>query len=111
MHAEARTAIWAYASDMEAEFEVEASIEHEYVVRAVADGESIESRFRVEPGVLEQLGLEGADERQVVRQTAVFLATHQPVMDFPPMLDLADIIASYDDYPEQLRLQLAAEPD
>lgn len=97
---------------MEAEFEVEASIEHEYLVRAVSDdGESIESRFRVEPGVLEQLGLEGADERQVIRQTAVFLAAHQPVMDFPPMLDLADIIASYDDYPEQLRLQLAAEPD
>ena len=96
---------------MEAEFEVEASVEHEYLVRAVSDGESIESRFRVEPGVLEQLGLEGADERQVVRQTAVFLAAHQPVIDFPPMLDLADIIASYDDYPEQLRLQLAAEPD
>lgn len=86
-------------------------MEHEYLVRADSDGESIESRFRVDPGVLEQLGLEGADERQVVRQTAVFLAGHQPVIDFPPMLDLADVLASYDDYPEQLRLLLAAEPD
>ena len=96
---------------MEAEFEVESLFEHEYLVRAVSEGESIESRFRVDPDVLEQLGLVGADERQVVKQSAVFLATHQPVIDFPPMLDLADIIASYDDYPERLRLQLAAEPD
>lgn len=71
----------------------------------------IESRIRVEPDVLEQLGLQGTDEEQVDRETAVFLAGHQSVIDFPPMLDLADIIASYDDYPEQLRLQLAAEPD
>lgn len=102
---------WAYASGMEAQFEVEALIEHEYLVRAHSEGEWIESRFRVEPGVLEELELEGADERQVVRQTAVFLAAHQPIIDFPPMLDLADIIASYDDYPGQLRRQLAAEPD
>ncbi|MDQ0822533.1 hypothetical protein QFZ79_000271 [Arthrobacter sp. V4I6] len=94
---------------MEAQFEVEALIEHEYLVRTQAEGEVIESRFRVDPGVLEQLELEGADERQVVRQTAVFLATHQPIIDFPPMLDLADVIASYDDYPERLRRQLAAE--
>ncbi len=94
---------------MEAQFEVEMLFEHEYLVRAQAEGEVIESRIRVEPGVLEQLGVEGADERQVVRETAVFLAGHQPVIDFPPMLDLADLIASYDDFPEQLRRHLAAD--
>jgi hypothetical protein len=96
---------------MEAQFEVEALLEHEYLVRAQADGEVVVSRFRVDPGVLEQLELEGADEEQVIRETAVFLAAHQPVIDFPPMLDLADVIASYDDYPERLRLQLAAGSD
>lgn len=96
----------AYASDMEVQFEVELVFEHEYLVRAQVEGELIESRIRVEPDVLEQLGLQGTDERQVVRETAVFLAGHQPVIDFPPMLDLTDVIASYDDFPEQLRLQL-----
>lgn len=103
-----RGASVAYPSDMEAKFEVESLFEHEYLVRARAEGEVIESRIRVEPDVLEQLGLQGADERRVVRETAVFLAGHQPVIDFPPMLDLADVIASYDDFPEQLKRQLAA---
>lgn len=83
--------------------------EHEYLLRAEAEGEVIESRVMVEPGVLEQLGLKGADERQVVRETAVFLAGHQPVIDFPPMLDLVDVIASYDDFPEQLRRHFRAD--
>lgn len=83
--------------------------EHEYLVRARAAGEVIETRIMVEPGVLEQLGLEGADERQVVKETAVFLAGHQPLIDFPPLLDLADVIASYDDFPEQLRRHLPAD--
>jgi hypothetical protein len=87
--------------------EVEMLFEHEYLVRARAEGEVIESRFRVEPDALEQLGLEGADERRVVKESAVFLAGHQPVIDFPPMVDLGDLIASYEDFPELLRARLA----
>ncbi|GAA1775646.1 hypothetical protein GCM10009712_24430 [Pseudarthrobacter sulfonivorans] len=53
-------------------FEVEMLFEHEYLVRAWAEGEVIESRIRVEPGVLAQLGLEGADERRVVKEARCF---------------------------------------
>jgi hypothetical protein len=96
---------------MQAQYEVEPLFEHEheYVVRARAEGQVIESRIRAEPDVLEQLGLQGTDEEQVDRETAVFLAGHQSVIDLPPMLDLADVIASYDDFPEQLRRHFTAD--
>ena len=89
---------------MEAKFEVEPLLEHEYLVRAQIEGEVIESRIRV--GRTGAAGVAGTDERRVVSETAVFLAGRQPVIDFPPMLDLADVIASYDDFPEQLKRQL-----
>jgi hypothetical protein len=53
-------------------------------------------------GVLEQVGLEGADERRVVKEAAVLLAAHQPVMDFAPTIGLGDLIANYEDFPERL---------
>jgi hypothetical protein len=35
--------------------------------------------------------LADADEDELVRQTAVYLAERQPVEDFPPMLDLLEV--------------------
>lgn len=35
--------------------------------------------------------LEDAEEDELVRQTAVYLAERQPVEDFPPMLDLLEV--------------------
>ena len=57
--------------------------------------------------MLEQLGLEGAVERRVVKEAAVLLAAHQPVMDFAFMIGLGDLIASYEDFPEHLTKRLA----
>ncbi|GDY28491.1 hypothetical protein [Gandjariella thermophila] len=86
-----------------ARFDVEAVAEHEYLVRAASGADSAESRFSVDPGVLDELGVTGVEERTVVEHTAAFLAERQPVEDFPPIIDLDDVIASYDDYPDQLR--------
>jgi hypothetical protein len=35
--------------------------------------------------------LADADEDELVRQIAVYLAERQPVEDFPPMLDLLEV--------------------
>ncbi|SDM03614.1 hypothetical protein [Arthrobacter sp. ok362] len=93
---------------MTKQFDVEPVTEHQYLVRAHTDSGIIESWFRADPETLEQLGLTNADELQVVEQTAVYLAGRQPVEDFPPMLDLLDVMASYEDYPEHIRRQLGA---
>jgi hypothetical protein len=91
---------------MSEQFSVEPVTEHQFVVRATTEGGVIESWFRADPEVIEELGLDDVDEADIVKQTAVFLAGHQPVEDFPPMLDLVDVMASYDDYADTIRGQL-----
>lgn len=78
--------------------EVEAQGDHEYVVRLEGDGERAESWFRIAPECLPQLGAAAEDEESVVRRTVEFLARHQAVPDFPSMVELEDVIASYDDF-------------
>ncbi|SHF16182.1 hypothetical protein [Streptoalloteichus hindustanus] len=93
---------------MTQQFLVEPVAEHEYLVRTEAEGQTVECRFHVDPSVLEQLGVSTADEQRVVEQSAVFLAQRQPIIDFPWLVDLQDFVASYEDYPEELRRLLAS---
>lgn len=87
---------------MSEQFSVEYVTGHQFiVVRTNTEGGILESWIRADPDVIEELGLKGVDELEIVRQTAVFLAGHQPVEDFPPMLDFVDVMASYEDYAEQ----------
>jgi AhpD family alkylhydroperoxidase len=88
------------------QFEVESIAEHEYLIRITAEADTAESQFSVDPRVLAELGLTGSDEAQVVRWTAAFLAERQSVSDFPQMVSLDDVVASYDDYPDELRSHL-----
>lgn len=88
-------------------FVVEPIAEHDYLVQVEADGDDVRSEFYLDADLLDRLDVPGADERQVVERTVVFLAEHQPVADFPPMVDLADVLAAYDDYPRRLSELLA----
>jgi hypothetical protein len=40
------------------------------------------------------------DEERVVRRTAEFLVARQGVADFPDIVELEDVIATYDDFIE-----------
>lgn len=91
---------------MTEQFDVEPVTEDQYLVRAETASGTVESWFRADRETLEQLGLPDADELEVVRQTAIYLAGRQPVEDFPPMLDLLDVMASYEDYADHIRRQL-----
>jgi hypothetical protein len=71
---------------------------HQYVVR-LRDGDDVcESWFNVTPEVLGRLRVGTDDEEGVVRRTAEFLAERQDVADYPPVVELEDVIATYDDY-------------
>jgi hypothetical protein len=94
---------------MDITFKIELVNDNEYAVRSEAEGQSVESLFRTDPDYLESIGLAEADGKRVVEETARFLAEHQPVIDFPPLIDLEDIAAAYDDYPQQLRNRLGKE--
>ncbi|MGW3045554.1 hypothetical protein ACWC9T_37280 [Kitasatospora sp. NPDC001159] len=93
---------------MSEHFEVEPLGDHEYLLRARAGEEVVESRFRASEAVAEQLHATSADEQRLVEETAEFLAERQPVIDLPPMVDLDDVAACYDDYLEQLDQRLAS---
>jgi hypothetical protein len=80
--------------------DVEAQGGHQYVVRLQQGEDVTESWFSVTPEVLEQLSL--GDEEDVVRRTAAFLAERQDVVDYPTVVELEDVMATYDDYPAAL---------
>jgi len=83
---------------MAASIQIDSQGEHAFVVR-LQDGEDVcESWFHLTPAVLDQVRVEGEDEERVVRRTAEFLLAHQGVPDFPDIVELEDVIATYDDY-------------
>lgn len=92
---------------MSEQIEVEHLGGHDYLVRALGGGEAVESRFRATSDVLARLGVAGADERRAIEQTAAYLLEHQPLVDLPPLVDLDDVAAAYDDFPARLRERMA----
>jgi hypothetical protein len=77
--------------------------EYLYVVRLRDDEEVTESWFTVAPGGLDDVRSEGEAEEDVVRRTAEFLLRRQGVADFPSIVDLDDVIATYGDDDDFLR--------
>ena len=93
---------------MEQQFDIELVNQNEYRVSAEAEGQNVESLIRSDPGFLAGIGLGSFEEQAVIEETSRFLAEHQSVIDFPPVIDLEDIAAAYDDYADQLRARLEA---
>ncbi|MBV6700198.1 hypothetical protein [Kitasatospora aureofaciens] len=92
---------------MTANIRIESLGDHEYLVRFPAGEDEVESRFLATEVLLDELNVPGADEARIVRETALFLAERQPVIDIPPMIDLDDVTAHYgDEYLTELRLRL-----
>jgi hypothetical protein len=83
---------------MSASIEIERDGDHEYVVRLEEDGEAVESWVQVSPQALSALGASAAQEEAVVAGTVTFLLRHQGVPDFPRIIELEDVIASYGDF-------------
>ena len=83
---------------MAASIEIDSQGEHQYVVR-LQDGEDVaETWFNITPGLLDRVLTPGEDEEGVVRRTTEFLVARQDVADFPDIVELEDVIATYADY-------------
>jgi hypothetical protein len=83
---------------MAVSIEIDGQGAHQYVVRLEDDGEACETWFNITPTVLEQVRGADESEERVVRRTAEFLLGHQEVADFPDIVELEDVLATYDDY-------------
>lgn len=84
------------ASEKQA-FTVEAVGAHEYLVRVHGGDEDAEAWVRVTPEVLDACGIE-VGEAAVVHRTIAFLLQHQDAADFPAIVEIEDVLASYPDY-------------
>jgi hypothetical protein len=87
---------------MATSIEIETQGEHQYVVRLRDEDEARESWFYLTPSVFERVRSDGEDEESVVRRTAEFLTARQSVADFPDIVELEDVISSYDDFVEYM---------
>lgn len=93
-------------SDSAVNFRIEPLGDHEYLVAISSGTETAEPQFRASPGIMGVLGAGDDDEQRVVQETAAFLLAHQPLFDLPPMIDLEDVAAAYDDYLDVVRKRL-----
>ena len=82
------------------DIEIDAQGENSWLVVQPSELEDVRTFVTVTPEVMDRLGSD--DEEDVVRRTVVFLRRHQEVADFPEVIDLEDVIASYDDYLEAM---------
>lgn len=86
------------------DFEVEPVGDHEYLVQVRGTEEHVEAWVRVTPGVFDGLAMdeieeiEEIDEITLVRRTIAFLVRHQDAADFPAIVEIEDVLASYPDY-------------
>ena len=83
---------------MAASIEIDSQGAHQYVVRLRDDEETCETWFNLTPALLDQVRVAGESEEQVVQRTTEFLVARQDVADFPDIVELEDVIATYDDY-------------
>ena len=82
------------------DIEIDAQGENSYLVVQASELEDVRTYVTVSPDVLDRLGTD--DEEDVVRRTVLFLRKHQEIADFPDVIDLEDVVASYDDYLESM---------
>ena len=78
--------------------DVEAQGGHQYVVRLRAGEDMNESWFSITPEVVDGMRAGTGDEEDVVRRTAEFLVARHGVADYPAVVELEDVIATYADY-------------
>jgi hypothetical protein len=81
---------------------IETQGEHRYVVQLRDEDEATESWFNITPSIFERLRAGEEDEEHFVRRTAEFLVQRQGVADFPDIVELEDVIATYSDYIDHL---------
>lgn len=84
------------------DYDIEDQGDLQYVVRLSDGEEDAEVWFRLTPAVLEQLGVDRGDEADLVGETVDFLRTHQEIPDFPDMVEIEDVLASYPDYEQKV---------
>ena len=81
--------------------------EHEYAVDVTEGTTQTRHRVTVPADLLADLGLSGADEETVVRETFAFLLEREPATSIYEEFPLDTVSSHFPDFPEELRTRLA----
>jgi hypothetical protein len=86
--------------------QIQSTGDHAYLIRLRVNEETVEVRLYADPETVSRLAVEGTDERRIVEETTAYLIRRQRPDDLPSTLDLADVVAAYENWFEDMRAQL-----
>jgi len=81
--------------------------EHEYAVDVTEGTTKTRHRVTVPIDLLTDLGLPGADEQTVVRETFAFLLEREPATSIYEEFPLDTVASHFPEFPDELRTRLA----
>jgi len=82
--------------------------EGQYGVQVQEGSTSTNHRVRVPPGLVDDLGLSGVDEEQLVRESFSFLLEREPATSILPEFGLDIIPRYFPEYPEEIARRVGA---
>lgn len=81
---------------------------HTFMVRGTEHGDQVEVQVSVGPDAVDDLGLTGSTDEQIVDATINYLLGHQRLDELPAEVDLEVVAAAYDDFADAARARLAS---
>jgi hypothetical protein len=85
---------------------VDALGDDRFLVRTHQDDDVVEVLVRASPAVLARFTDDEVDEVRVVQASFAYLVARQRPDDLPPQLDLDDVLATYEDFEDDVRRRL-----
>jgi hypothetical protein len=91
---------------MRNDVKIDALGEHRFLVRARQGDDIVEVLVRASPAVLARFTENEIDEIRIIEATFAYLVTRQRADDLPSQLDLDDVLATYEDFEDDVRRRL-----
>ncbi|GAA1135331.1 hypothetical protein [Ornithinicoccus hortensis] len=87
---------------------VEELDEGRYLVHGTAAGDRVDVEVTLDPGSVEEFGLDGVPGERIVDATIGYLLEHQRLDELPAEVELSVVAAAYPDFADRLREELSA---
>jgi hypothetical protein len=94
--------------DMSEKIQIQAMADHEYAVDVTEGTTQTRHRVIVPADLLDDLGLSGSDEEQVVRESIAFLLEREPATSIYDEFPLDTVASRFPEFADELRARLAS---
>lgn len=94
--------------DMSERIRIQTLADHEYAVEVTEGTTQTRHRVVVPVDLIDDLGLAGADEQTVVRESIAFLLEREPATSIYDEFPLDTVASRFPDFADELRTRLAS---